>query len=71
MEYLDEMIEEVDERDKERFLSLLNTLTIMSKDVQRNSKTPKSASKQNKVHYPPPPSSSMQYRQPPASVQKS
>ena len=65
--YLDEMMAEVAEKDKERFLSLLNTLTIMSKDVKK----PKSALKQNKVYYPPPPSASVQFRHPPGSVQKS
>ena len=29
------MIEKVDEKEKERFLSLLNTLMIMSKDLKK------------------------------------
>ena len=43
----------------------------MSKDIKNQAKTPKSASKQKKVHYPPPPSASLQSRQAPNSVQKS
>lgn len=43
----------------------------MSKDVDKIPKTPHSITNKNKVHYPPPPSSSMNSRQPPGSVQKS
>lgn len=42
----------------------------MSKDVQNQPKTPKSASKQRKVHYPPP-SASLRSRPAPNSVQRS
>lgn len=55
---------------------MLNTLTAMSKDIQKNTKmTPKpmtkSASKARKVHYPPPPSTTIQSKPAPNSVQKS
>ena len=43
----------------------------MSKEVQNQTKTPKSASKQKTVDYPPPPSASLQSRPAPNSVQKS
>ena len=41
LDYIDDMLAEVAEQDKERFLSLLNTLTVMSKDIRRPYKTPK------------------------------
>lgn len=42
----------------------------MAKDLQKQTKTPKSASKNTKVHFPPP-SSSLQGKQSPNSAQKS
>lgn len=47
----------------------------MSKDIQKNIKTPKSttksASKVRKIHYPPPPCTTIQPKPSPLSVQKS
>jgi hypothetical protein len=37
MKFIDDILEQVDETDQERFLSLMNTLTIMSKDLKRGS----------------------------------
>lgn len=54
---------------------MLSTLTAMSKDIHKNTKTPKlttkSASKARKIHYPPPPSTTIQPKPAPNSVQKS
>ena len=70
LDYIDEMVEKVDEKDKERFFSLLNTLIIMSKDLKKVEKTPVT-NKSKKSIYPPPPSTSTNSKPTPYSVQKS
>lgn len=54
------MLREVEEQDKEKFLSLINILKNMSKNMEKQTKTPKSMTKSvsqpRKIFYPHPPS---------------
>lgn len=65
---IDSMLERVDELDQERFLSLLNTLTIMSKDYRKPSITPPGSKSKKSIQGPP---SVATLKQSPNSLQKS
>ena len=62
------MMLKVDEHDQERFLSLLNTLTIMSKDIKKSEKTPNVIRSKKSTNFPPSVSTS---KHSPPSLQKS